>query len=1258
MKLFKLFFGVIGFLLFSSFAKAQLELIPQLGHQEGIIYTQFSDDGRWLATGGRDRVILLWDMQTGLHWTLTGLSFVVTGMDFNDQSNLLAACDGRGTILVWDIETKEIRYQKDLKKDVGDLNFLPNGKGLLYGASKVFIWDFVQDQTQSTNMPVTSSKSSVSITPDGKQRISTAKTISFASGNLTTTYQSMIANIGKETFDTRTDLFRYGRQWVSNALSPEGDFVAFANDEKILVQNFKTGALIREFSIRAAVRSLYLSKNGTYAVAAYEEGTIAICHTNSGKIDKVGAVVGSEIVNGIAGYDHVNELIVGVDNADHSLNFYDIRTRSIIKQFKPGQSMAGKLAWDDKKRKLHVLNSDAIIVWDMSALKVESRQQFSYRPTESFTKASQNAFTQQTLGLQFGTTLVNGSIQESSKNYYFVNNLDDKRLDIYQKSSNTIFKSVSADHYVTSAAMSLFESKLFVADVFGIKVYNFPDLELIKEFPYERGAPSTMRMSWDGQYLAVGKTSETVWLGDVEKPLEFDVDIYDIAKLSLHKKLQGHYSTTVGMAFTQDGHLFTGSFDGKINYWDYEKGTLLSSMHGTDVDYYYITTTDGYYTLSKTAIDRIAFNNQGDLYPASLFEIKLNRPDKVANTFNYSEQTLVDAYYQAYQKRIKQLGVDEETLDFSNLPKIRITTKNIPRTTKNKNLKFEIEASESKGELAYLQVLVNNVPLFGSGGLKVSGDNLKKTIDLTLSDGLNKITTSVINQNGIESAPAIFETTCATQTQKNLYLLAIGVSQFDDSEYNLTYAAKDAKDLAAFFTSKKQDYAKILVKEVTDQQATQSQIQGYKDFFAKAKVDDEVILFVASHGLLDDNLDYYIATTDMIFEEPGARGIKYSTLEGLLTNTPARNRLLMIDACHSGEVDKDDVSVSSTGVSASVNSNVKSRGFKTVKSNANALGLKNSFELMKEMFADMRNSSGATIISSASGTEFALESDAWKNGVFTYAVINGLKSEDADLDNDDLISVSELKNYVFAEVEVLTGGKQHPTSRIENLQNNFTVASTKAASITKFDPTGHWVNYYSYYGDNRKRYYEIVKNGVDIDVYVEAMEDYSKKWRKSTSPIKYVKIGPNQYRTVSGSIIQINDENSLVDKDMYGNSDFDNLYQRSESGRKVETSSYVAPAAASTVSTSSSSPSGAYPNELSGTWYRTDGKKDSNGTTSSATIQGTAEGISVTLSQSKKTYKYVKKSDGLYEFSLGSLTFKVQKNKDGTLNINKYNFKK
>ncbi|MBW3546126.1 MAG: hypothetical protein KY428_11110 [Bacteroidetes bacterium] len=95
--------------------------------------------------------------------------------------------------------------------------------------------------------------------------------------------------------------------------------------------------------------------------------------------------------------------------------------------------------------------------------------------------------------------------------------------------------------------------------------------------------------------------------------------------------------------------------------------------------------------------------------------------------------------------------------------------------------------------------------------------------------------------------------------------------------------------------------------------------------------------------------------------------------------------------------------------------------------------------MSKQLFADMRRNSGATVISSAGGAEYAFEGKKWRNGLFTYVLLNGLESDKADLNNDGMIMLSELQKYLVSEVPRMSGGLQTPTSRVENLHNDFRI---------------------------------------------------------------------------------------------------------------------------------------------------------------------------------------------------------------------------
>ena len=152
------------------------------------------------------------------------------------------------------------------------------------------------------------------------------------------------------------------------------------------------------------------------------------------------------------------------------------------------------------------------------------------------------------------------------------------------------------------------------------------------------------------------------------------------------------------------------------------------------------------------------------------------------------------------------------------------------------------------------------------------------------------------------------------------------------------------------------------------------------------------------------------------------------------TAYPARKKLMLIDACHSGEVDKEEYQLVKINQSKLAANQVVLKGGEISESEEGTqkLGLKNSFELMQNLFVNVGKSTGATIISAAAGTEFALENGNLKNGVFTYCIMEAM-------DKYPTMKVSELKKIVGARVQELTNGMQKPTSRNEAIAVDWNV---------------------------------------------------------------------------------------------------------------------------------------------------------------------------------------------------------------------------
>lgn len=473
---------------------------------------------------------------------------------------------------------------------------------------------------------------------------------------------------------------------------------------------------------------------------------------------------------------------------------------------------------------------------------------------------------------------------------------------------------------------------------------------------------------------------------------------------------------------------------------------VASLFIGTDGEWI-LWSEDGYFTSSKYGGKYIGYHinlgydKEAKFYPFEQFDLKFNRPDIMLKRVGIDDKTLEAAYYLAYKKRLSKMGLtDADLSEDLHLPEIVLKSRSQETTTNTVDVEFD--AMDDTYLLDHINIFVNDVPVYGSKGLSVKNlklQQINQKLSVELTKGKNKIQVSAMNEKGVESMKETYYVTCnLTSLQvKNRYVVVIGVSDYDNDEYDLKYASKDAGDLASLLELNKGEFANTKILRILNKEATRENILKAKQFLLQSKVNDQVIVFVAGHGLLDENLDWYFGTTDIDFDNPSENGLAYSELEGLLDSIPARNKLMLMDACHSGEVDKDEsLLVADT---SQIIAEVKSRGFKKVVSTEQPLGLQNSFKLMQEIFTSLSKGTGTTVISSASGAEFAYESATWNNGVFTFALLEGLKTGNADINKDKKITVSELRNYIVEKVNALTLGKQNPTSRTENLEFDFKV---------------------------------------------------------------------------------------------------------------------------------------------------------------------------------------------------------------------------
>lgn len=371
-----------------------------------------------------------------------------------------------------------------------------------------------------------------------------------------------------------------------------------------------------------------------------------------------------------------------------------------------------------------------------------------------------------------------------------------------------------------------------------------------------------------------------------------------------------------------------------------------------------------------------------------------------------------------------------------HVPSVYIHAKKIPLSTSSRSLSFEINAEDNLFNLSRIQVRVNDVPIYGYKGKLVSGNKISLQCDLQLCYEKNHITVSCFNAKGAESYYESFNITYKGGTQNyNTYFIGIGVSNYSDTSYNLKFSTKDVNDLAVALKKKYPNLRTILL---TEEEVNKENIFKLKQKLLQTDVNDKVILSLSGHGLLGKEFDFYYATHDMDFDEPEKNGLLYEDLENLMADIPARHKLLLMDACHSGELDKSEGYETTEKNDSNAETGELTKGAKLIKQKT-TVGLDNSFELMQDLFTDVSYGTGATVISAAGGKEFALEGSKWNNGVFTFCVLSALNEGKSDKNQDGMTTVGELKNYVISEVLNLTGGRQKPTVRKENIENDWTL---------------------------------------------------------------------------------------------------------------------------------------------------------------------------------------------------------------------------
>ena len=165
-----------------------------------------------------------------------------------------------------------------------------------------------------------------------------------------------------------------------------------------------------------------------------------------------------------------------------------------------------------------------------------------------------------------------------------------------------------------------------------------------------------------------------------------------------------------------------------------------------------------------------------------------------------------------------------------------------------------------------------------------------------------------------------------------------------------------------------------------------------EEFFADRRPGDLLLMHFSCHGVKDEGGDLYFATSNTQLRRLGATAVGAEFVNRCMNRSRSRRIVLLLDCCYAGAFER--------GMTARAGSGV---------------GIEAQF-----------GGRGRAVITASSAMEYAFEGETLADtreaapSVFTSALVKGLETGEADRDQDGLVALDELYDYIYDTVRAVT----------------------------------------------------------------------------------------------------------------------------------------------------------------------------------------------------------------------------------------------
>ena len=172
-----------------------------------------------------------------------------------------------------------------------------------------------------------------------------------------------------------------------------------------------------------------------------------------------------------------------------------------------------------------------------------------------------------------------------------------------------------------------------------------------------------------------------------------------------------------------------------------------------------------------------------------------------------------------------------------------------------------------------------------------------------------------------------------------------------------------------------------------------------EEFFADRQASDLLLVHFSCHGVKDEDGELYFATANTLLHRLRATAVAAEFVNRLMNRSRSQRVVLLLDCCYAGAFEH--------GMTPRA---------------GNDIGIGSQFG-GRVITAGGR---GRAVITASSAMEYAFEGDELADAsgsapsVFTSALVHGLETGDADLDQDGRVALDELYDYIYEKVRAAT----------------------------------------------------------------------------------------------------------------------------------------------------------------------------------------------------------------------------------------------